>query len=300
MKYLAVLLAVLSAGRAYGAEPTRFVPEQLTMIVGYTPTGGGTEQTTKKTFTGAEPQVLWLNITDKPYPDRKPTIVPDFGRGAIQPNNKGWKYDKINGLTGVEAYINDNYGVSTFMNSAYGAAQTSLPLLYSGDRNNNFIPTSDDPYQQRVKGYCGVPENIMNDDGYPYLIFVTNLDFTQDSPGAVHTPNARVSCMWYLRPIYDISLTLEKEIMMIEDKSGSDKVYDNTINVYGNGGPATIKVVNPSSSDISVSFSVTNADVPTYTATPTRDGTAVPFYVMVKNTTPGSRSYSVNFTAAYN
>lgn len=299
MKYLAVFLAVLSAGRAYGGEPIRFVPEQLTMTISYLPTGGGAEQKIKKTFNGAEPRVAWMSITDKPYPDRKPTIVPDFGVGRIEPTSVAWTYDKINGNTGVRAFLNENYSVATYLDPAFGGTQTSLPL-YISDRSSNYIPTSDDPYQQQVQAFCGVPENIMNDDGYPYFSTGVRLAFTQDTPGLVRSPVVHVGCLWQLRPIYDLSLTLEKETMLIEDKSGSTKVYDNSITVTGNGGPATIHIANPSSTDVSVSFSVSEADVLTYTARPTPGGTAVPFYVLVKNTKAGSRTYSVNFTASYN
>lgn len=301
MKYLAVLLAVLSAGRAYGADPTRFVPEKLLMTVSYTKAGGGDGGRIDKTFSGAEPRDLWLNINDRTGEYGRITITPEFGTASVQPPSSGWKYDKLRGLTGVHALFKDDYGVSTYMRSEWGGtSQTSLMLGFSGDRNSNFLPDSDDPYQQRIKGSCGVPENISNINGYPYLIINTTLPFTQDRPGAVHTPTVTVSCMWYLRPIYDISLTLEKETMMIEDTTGSNKVYDNSVTITGNGGPATIKVANPSTSDISVSFSVTNDSTLTYTAKPTPTGTKVPFHVMVKNTKAGSRSYTVNFTAAYN
>lgn len=301
MKYLAVFLAVLSAGRAYGAEPTRFVPEKLMMSVSYTKAGGGDGGSIRKTFSGAEPRDLWLNINDRTGEYGRITITPEYGVASLQPASSGWKYDKLRGLTGVHVLFKDNYGVSTYMRSEWeGNSQTSLMLGFSGDRTSNFLPDSDDPYQQRIKGSCGVPENISNIDGYSYLSINTTLPFTQDRPGLVRSPTVVVNCMWYLRPIYDISLALEKETMMIEDTSGSNKVYDNSVTITGNGGPATITVVNPSTSDISVSFSVTNDSTLTYTAKPTPAGTKVPFHVLVKNTKAGSRSYTVNFTAAYN
>lgn len=301
MKYLAVFLAVLSAVRAYGAEPTRFVPEELTMTVIYEKAGGGDAQRQRTVFSGAEPRDLWLNISDRTGQYGRITITPESGSARVSPTSSEWKYDQLRGLTGVHAFFNENYGVSTYMRDEWsGLTQTGLMLGYSGDRTSNFLPDADDPYQQRIKGSCGVPENISNIDGYPYLNISTTLPFTQDRPGLVRSPTVTVSCMWRLRPIYDISLTIEKETMMIKDTSGSNKVYDNSVTITGNGGPATITVVNPSTSDISVSFSVTDDSTLTYTAKPTPAGTKVPFHVMVKNTKAGSRSYTVNFTAAYN
>ena len=301
MKYLAVFLAVLSAGRAYGAEPTRFVPEELRMTVSYMKAGGADGGRIVKIFSGAEPRDLWLDINDRTGEYGRVTITPEYGSARVEPVSSEWKYDQLRGLTGVHVLYKDNYGVSTYMKDKWGGnTQTGLMLGFSGDRTSNFLPDSDDPYQQRIKGSCGVPENISNNDGYPYLALSTTLPFTQDRPGLVRSPTVMVSCLWTLRPIYDISITLEKETMMIEDTSGSNKVYDNSVTMTGNGGPATIKVVNPSPSDISVSFSVTDDSMLTYTAKPTPAGTKVPFHVMVKNTKAGSRSYTVNFTAAYN
>ncbi|WP_214294221.1 hypothetical protein, partial [Escherichia coli] len=69
--------------------------------------------------------------------------------------------------------------------------------------------------------------------------------------------------------------------------------------VSGNGGAVLITIDNPAQEDINTSFSDTNPDVLTTTAKPTAVGTTVPFYVAVKNTRAGSRTYNVNFTAAY-
>ncbi|HAX6729956.1 TPA: hypothetical protein JTO97_004764 [Escherichia coli] len=301
MKYLAVLLAVLTAGSACGAELIKLVPEELKMRVWYVPSGANRPDFTyTKVFTGAKPQVLWLDITDKPYADRKVNIEPVSGAGLIQPEHGNWYYDKINGETGVYAFLNENYGVGTYMNRAYGAPQDKLSLVYEGNKNANFLPPSGATVQQKVKGSCGVPENLKTDVGRSHFITTVKLSFTQDGGGGVESPSAFVRCQWSVRPVYDIDLKLEMETMTINGTSGSNRVYDNRITVTGNGGPATIKIVNPSSRDVSVSYSDTDDGVLSKTTRPTPGGTTVPFYVLVKNTKAGTRSYNVNFTAEYN
>lgn len=302
MKYLAVFLAVLTAGSACGAELIKLVPEELTMRVWYAQSGTNKVLSDiSRTFTSTDPQVLWLDINDKPYADKKVTINPVSGSGLIQPEDSKWYYDKLNGETGVYAYLNEFYGVGTYLNRGYGAAQDALSIVYEGNKNNNFLPPSTNPLQQRVKGSCGVPANLMTDvDQTKFFITTVKLSFTQNGGGAVQSPSVYVRCQWSVRPIYDITLKLDKETMTINDKSGSNQIYHNRITVTGNGGPATIKIVNPSSRDVSVSYSDTDDGVLSHTTRPTPGGAAVPFYVLIKNTKAGTRSYNVNFTAEYN
>lgn len=302
MKYLAVLLAVLTAGSACGAELIKLVPEELTMRVWYNRSGdNSTTYDTTWHFTGAKQQNIWLDISDKPHTDRKVNIVPDPGAAFIDPEGVNWYYDRINGDTGVYAYLNDNYGVGTFMDPAYGAPRDQLSLVYQGDKNNNFLPPNSKPIQQKVKGSCGVPENLRSDvEHYQFFTTTVKLSFTQDGGGAIHSPSAWVECKWTIRPVYDIALKLEMETMTINGTSRSNRVYDNRITVTGNGGPAIIKIENPSSRDVSVSYSDTDDGVISISTRPTPGGTTVPFYVLVKNTKAGTRSYNVNFTAEYN
>ncbi|HGU0954411.1 TPA: hypothetical protein ACM6Y3_002429 [Escherichia coli] len=302
MKYLAVFLAVLTASSACGAELIKLVPEELSMRVWYARSGDNVvAYDTYRTFTGAEPQSLWLDITDKPYADRYVNIEPVPGAGQIEPIDGNWYYTQIHGETGVYALLNDFYGVGTYLNRAYGAPQDKLSLAYQGNQNANFLPPTSNPVQQRVRGYCGVPGNLKTDVArYQFFVTTVKLSFTQDGGGAVQSPSAFVRCQWSVRPVYDIGLKLEMETMTINGTSGSNRVYDNRITVTGNGGPATIKIVNPSSRDVSVSYSDTDDGVLSKTTRPTPGGTTVPFYVLVKNTKAGTRSYNVNFTAEYN
>lgn len=301
MKYLAVLLAVLTAGSACGAELIKLVPEELKMRVWYNRSSDNTTAyDTTWEFTGAKPQNIWLDITDKPDGGRKVNIVPVPGEAFIDPEGEKWYYDHINGDTGVYAYLNEEYGVGTYMDRAYVGPQNNLSLVYHGNQNNNFLPSPSKPIQQKVKGSCGVPVNLKTDDARNQTFTTTvRLSFTQEGGGAIHSPSAWVSCQWSVRPVYDIALKLEMETMTINGTSRSNRVYDNRITVTGNGGPATIKIVNPSSRDVSVSYSDTD-DVSIMKTTPTPGGITVPFYVLVKNTKAGTRSYNVNFTAEYN
>ncbi|EOY7733906.1 hypothetical protein ACQLRR_005214 [Escherichia coli] len=303
MKYLAVLLAVLTAGSACGAELIKLVPEKLEMRVTYKRARDNVtafEET--RTFTNIQPQYKhMLAIYDKPYTDRKVNIEPLPGAALIQPEDGNWYYDRITGETGVYAFLNETYGVGTYMDRAYGVPQDKLPLVYEGNKNNSFLPPSSAPAQQWVTGYCGVPENLKTDVArYQFFTTTVKLSFTQDGGGAVQSPTALVRCQWSVRPAYDIALKLEMETMTINGTSGSNRVYDNRITVTGNGGPATIKIVNPSSRDVSVSYSDTDDGDLSKTTRPTPGGTTVPFYVLVKNTKAGTRSYNVNFTAEYN
>ena len=109
----------------------------------------------------------------------------------------------------------------------------------------------------------------------------------------------KVECKWYLREIYRLSLDLEKTVLQIVDIVGGNTVHHNTLRVAGNGGTVQITIDNPVQEDISTSFSATKHNVLTTTTTPTMAGTTVPFYVAVLNTRAGSRTYNINFTAAY-
>ncbi|EPE1389442.1 hypothetical protein ACSGRX_004770 [Escherichia coli] len=301
MKYLAVLLAVLTAGSACGAELINLVPEQLEMRVWYNRRGDNyTAFEYMDTFTGAKPQNVWLDVTDQPE-NRKVNIVPVPGQAFIDPTGVNWYYEKFDGATGVTAYLNKDYGVGTYMRNAHGAPLDNLTLVYEGNQNNNFLPPSSERIQQKVKASCGVPVNLKTDNArYQFFTTTVRLSFRQDGGGATETPNAWVLCKWSVRPVYDIALKLEMETMTIYGTSRSNRVYDNRITVTGNGGPATIKIVNEWSHDVSVSYSDTDDGVLSTTARPTPGGTPVPFYVLVKNTKAGKRSYNVNFTAEYN
>lgn len=109
----------------------------------------------------------------------------------------------------------------------------------------------------------------------------------------------QVLCKWHLRANYKLSLSLEKTVMQIVDTVGSNTVHNNKLVIAGNGGAVQITIDNPSQEDISTSFSDTKPHVLTTTATPTTAGTTVPLYVTVLNTRAGSRTYNINFTAAY-
>ncbi|EKQ3397097.1 TPA: hypothetical protein ACF21L_005047 [Escherichia coli] len=168
-----------------------------------------------------------------------------------------------------------------------------------GEKEHAYLPTSGSSDKQRVRVDCGVPENITGDNEATWLSYGTSIQFRQTGTGALYTPIIRSLCRWDLRAIYNLSLSLEKTVMEIVDKVGSNTTHENTLHVTGNGGAVRITIDNPEQADISASFSEINPRILTTTAKPTMDGTTVPFYVVVQNTRAGSRSYNVNFTAAY-
>ncbi|HGG2421378.1 TPA: hypothetical protein ACJFS2_004116 [Escherichia coli] len=293
MKYLAVLLAILSAGSAWGADMKRYVPKSVTIDFRYTGPNGSLEKQST-TIETTEPQIKWFYFEDKNRADRV-GISPYTATQQIY-NGPGGTFD-IRGQTGQMTFFNDNYSASTYLHAEYGN-NASTPI-FSGEKQYAYLPTSNSTDNQKIRVNCGVPENISGPTNAPYIFLTTTLQMEQDGVGAVYVPEITATCRWYLTEVIDLSISLEKNVMEISGIVGNNKTYKNNVHVTGNSGPVTITIVNPEKTDISVSFSDSNDSVLTTTATPATSGATVPFYVVPKNTQAGSRSYNVNFTATY-
>lgn len=293
MKYLAVLLAILSAGSAWGAEMKRYVPKSVTIKFMYT--GPNTTLPTQtKTIDTTDPQIVWFYFEDKNRSERV-GLTPDQAIQTIY-NGPGGTFD-VRGQTGQMTFFNDNYSVAAYLHAEDGTG-VSTPI-YSGEKQYAYLPTTNSTDQQKIRVNCGVPENITGMKTVKNIILSNTLYMKQDGVGLVNTPEISTQCIWNLTEVIDLSISLEKKVMEISGIVGDNKTYKNNVYVAGNSGPVTITIVNPEKTDISVSFSDSNDSVLTTTASPATSGTTVPFYVVPKNTQAGSRSYNVNFTATY-
>ncbi|EID2724135.1 hypothetical protein K8W47_004385 [Escherichia coli] len=293
MKYLAVLLAILSAGSAWGAELIRYVPTRVHVdFIYHGPTGSIPRQT--KTFETTEPVSAEFYFEDKDRSD--PAGVEVHSAKQSITNGPNGTFD-VRGLTGQTVHLNKNYKVIASM--VYSKGDGGYMPVNSGEKEHAYLPTSGSSDVQKVRVDCGVPENIIGNNKATGLNFGTTISFKQTGVGLVNTPITTAVCRWDLRAIYNLSLSLEKTVMEIVDQVGSNTTHENKLHVTGNGGAVRITIDNPEQADISASFSEINPSVLTTTANPTMDGTTVPFYVVVQNTRAGSRTYNVNFTAAY-
>lgn len=293
MKYLAVLLAILSAGSAWGAELIRFAPTGVTVRF-YYEGAYGPIPTQTQTYETNDPVSTMFYFEDK---DRSvPVGVSVMYSKQIIKGGANLTFN-VRGRTGQLVQLNDNYTASAYMSASF-VDGGQIPHT-SGDKEHAYLPTSGSSDKQHVRVDCGVPENITGDNEATWMTYGTSIHFQQTGSGALFSPLIKTICTWDLRAIYNLSLSLEKTVMEIVDKVGSNTSHENTLHVTGNGGAVRITIDNPEQADISASFSEINPRILTTTAKPTMDGTTVPFYVVVQNTRAGSRSYNVNFTAAY-
>ncbi|WP_273949224.1 hypothetical protein [Escherichia coli] len=294
MKYLAVLLAILSAGSAWGAALMNYVPTGVSVYANYTRDRGSISHRIYKDYEGAEPVTATLSFTDQTREKTKMHI-----RKVIN-KYKGLDHGSItlSGPNGGTLRLNDKYSITAHYEPGYGDG-SEQPYIADGDEYL-YLPGIGDSDHQGMIINCGVPVKIEG--------ISENSQVTLGSRMLIHPPGdlspstlveVDFECRWHLRAIYSLSLSLDKTVLTIEDKVGSNTIYNNTLRVSGNGGAVLITIDNPMQADISTSFSDSRLNVLTTTAIPTMEGTTVPFYVVAQNTRAGSRTYKVNFTAAY-
>lgn len=294
MKYIAVLLAILSAGSAWGGELINYVPISLDVRGSYYkgPTHPVVEHTAH--VAAAEPHMLSMVFNDKPGAKRPLNI------SAVRNIYEGLENGDltVSGPNGPQLRINDNFS----MDASYVPGYRHFDKIpYRHDNLSDvYLPSSSSSESQSLNIICNVPQNIKGSKGAEQLkLGASILLIPKDNNALTEQRSIVGECTWHLRAIYSLSLTLEKTVMSIVDKVGSTTIHNNKLHVSGNGGAVLITIDNPAQDDINTSFSDTNPNVLTTTTTPTAVGTTVPFYVAVKNTRAGSRTYNVNFTAAY-
>lgn len=293
MKYLAVLLAILSAGSAWGAELVNYVPTGVTVTAEYRREQGKIRHTYYQQY-DSFPVTASLNFTDKH------DVISIMSDVVVRNEYQGLDNGSftLSGPNGGTLFLNDKFSITANYDPAYGD-RDRIPFT-SGSLENAYLPPTGSSYQQQLLIRCGVPMNIRGVSKESQLKLGTHV--TLHPPGDL-SPSTYLdvyfTCKWHLRAVYSLSLSLEKTVLTIMDKVGSNTIHNTKLRVTGNGGAVVITIDNPMPEDISTSFSDTLTDVLTTTAKPSMEGTTVPFYVVVQNTRAGSRTYNVNFTAAY-
>lgn len=294
MKYIAVLLAILSAGSAWGGELINYVPISLDVYGSYRKGPNNVVVEHTHHVATAEPHLLSMVVNDKTGAKR-PLYISGV-RNIYEGLDNGDL--TVSGPNGPQLRINDHFSIDASYVPGYRHFD-EIPYSH-GDLSDLYLPSSSSSETQSLNILCNVPKNIKGSQGAvqlklgaSILLIPKDNDFITEQRSIVGT------CTWHLRAIYSLSLTLETTVMSIVDKVGSTTIHNNKLHVSGNGGAVLITIDNPAQEDINASFSDTNPDVLTTTAKPTAVGTTVPFYVAVKNTRAGSRTYNVNFTAAY-
>lgn len=294
MKYLAVLLAILSAGSAWGAELVDYVPTSVTVSADYK-LGYDRIVSYYKHYDTSENVVETIPFTDHEH-DKLPMSV--FSAINKFETNLNEGTFNLSGPNGITVFLNDLFSLTAQYMPWYGAGEK---IPYDHDAlSNAYIPAQGASDQQRLIIRCGAPRNIKGLDRASYMAMGALLYLSPPGdPSITRMRTVNVLCNWQLRANYRLSLSLEKTVMQIVDTVGSNTVHNNKLHVAGNGGAVQITIDNPAQEDISTSFSDTKPHVLTTTATPTMAGTTVPLYVAVLNTRAGSRTYNINFTAAY-
>ena len=295
MKYLAVLLAILSAGSAWGAALINYVPTGVTVYANYKRDRGSIQHSYYNEFVGSEPVHAAINFTDQPSDERTKMHI----RGVFN-KYKGLENGSftLNGPNGGTLRLNDKYSITAYYEPGYGDGAEQPYIADSGQYL--YLPELGASDQQGLIIRCGVPGNIVGISENSQLTLGSRI--LMHPPGDI-SPSTTVEvdflCTWHLRSNYILSLSLDKTVLTIADKVGSHTIHNNTLYVSGNGGAVQITIDNPEQEDISTAFSDTRLNVLTTTAKPAMEGTTVPFYVVAQNTRAGSRTYKVNFTAAY-
>ncbi|MEF4154891.1 hypothetical protein U9042_22555 [Escherichia coli] len=294
MKYIAVLLAILSAGSAWGGELINYVPTSVTVYGAYHIGLKPVAQYTDHWDASAAPVTMTMAVNDKPA--AKLPLYIDGVRNVFEGLDNG--VFTLRGANGPKLWTNDNFTITTSNHPEYPHF-SEIPYLHD-DLSNLYLPPSGSSEQPRLHVHCDVPQNIKGTSGAEEVKLGASILLIPTGTDDIRVQRSIVgTCTWKLRAIYSLSLTLEKTMMSIVDKVGSTTIHNNKLHVAGNGGAVQITIDNPAQEDINTSFSNAKPDVLTTTAVPTVNGTTVPFYVAVKNTRAGSRTYNVNFTAAY-
>ena len=299
MKYLAMILALLSAVPASGADRIKYVPTQLKMTFKYMKARTDTLLTQERVFNKAQGTGQIFVFEDHPLTEKLPIKLHRRESSLKSSLGRTLSYGFYNTTSLRVVYNNAGYSVKVDAQNTYGDHDNVTGPI-TGSEADRYLPAQGQTADQRGVAYCDVPINVVGPiTTDPWIehevgILMSNTTtFTHISPGAFLT------CHWTLSPVYDLSISLEKSIMNIEGAVGGSRSYTNRVVLSGNGGPARVTIGNQHQDDISVSFSDKDEAIATAIVTPSMTGTRKTFYVVVKNATAGNRSYSVNFTADY-
>lgn len=292
MKYLAVPLAILSAGSAIGAELINYVPTRLEIRGDYEMLGSYKAEI-HKYFDTNTPIQLTVEFVDKPSSSKTPMII----KYPHNLKSGNFTYDS-SGPIGGTVFLNDNYEI-TLQHDRTKDDSAEISYIHSG-QTNLFLPSKGSRDNQRFVVRCPELRNIRGESGADFMKLGATVNI-QPTTGVTLTNQRLVSftCLWHLQPVYNLDLTIEKTEMSIVAAVGSSPKTINKLTLTGNGGPVEITIDNPSPKEISTTFSETDPNALTTTSTPTMEGTTVPFYVNVQNTRAGTRTYTVRFSAAY-
>lgn len=293
MKYLAVPLAILSAGSAIGAELINYVPTRVELRAYYQMLGSYKAEL-HKYFDTNTPIELTGDFVDKPTTSTTPMLIAH----ANNIKSGRFTYD-ASGPIGGTVFLNNNYEI-TVQHDRTKDDSDDIGYTHSGQQYL-FLPAKGSSDSQRFKIRCPELRNIRGEIGASFMTLGAALNIQPaNSPVDVRTQRLiNFRCVWHLQAVYNLALTLEKTEMSIVGAVGSITKHINKLHVTGNGGAVHITIDNPSQKELSTSFSETDPNVLTTTSTPTMEGTTVPIYLVVQNPRAGTRTYNVRFSAAY-
>ncbi|HAV9203644.1 TPA: hypothetical protein JLF26_005096 [Escherichia coli] len=292
MKYLAVPLAILSAGSAIGAELINYVPTRLE-IHGVYQMLGSYKAEIHKYFDTNTPIQLTVDFVDKPSSSKTPMII----KYPHNVKSGSFTYDS-SGPIGGTVFLNDNYEI-TVQHDRNKDDSADISYIHSG-QTNLFLPYRGSSDNQRFVVRCPALRNIRGEIGANLMKLGATVNIQPTTGVTVYNQRlVSFTCLWHLQPVYNLDVTIEKTEMSIVGAVGSSPKTINKLILTGNGGAVQITIDNPSPKEISTTFSETDPNALTTTSTPTMGGTTVPFYVHVQNTRAGTRTYTVRFSAAY-
>lgn len=293
MKYLAMILAVLTVEPTMGAGLYKYVPESVEIRFTYVKTGTG--ETLSKVYS-VDPNSAQAKFEFEDKPDQRTNILPDRMYGSMSvPNVTTYELGPIKGFSSLRTNFNSTYFVKAGSTDLRDVSRQPVGYAQS-TLTDRWVPAASESSAQYMTGECGVPEYIMSDAFLQTADWGVEMNMTQSGLGNYETPRARMECIIKYRRIIEPKIEIQTPTMNITALSGTNEKYMNTIHVTAANTPTVLTIVNPNQHELSVSFSETD-DTATTTNTPAVSSSSNDIYVGFKNQHPGSRTYAVTITA---
>lgn len=301
MKYL-FIIAALSAGTAQGAEYYRYTPESVEICVGYEQQGTGIGKNSCKTFNSPGPSQSYsitFNDLTSSNTDRL-DLDPPTAYEQISAGGDGVIFGPRSANAKLTILYNSAYEVAATAN--YDQVNGGRTPVTPTERNpfNRYLPGSDEGTWQNVRLTCGIPEYLDSvSSSVTWSWDSLHIENLTKGGGYSYHPIAYGTCRIRYKPVYKLTISILNGTMNIRELAGDKRTYSNTITTVGGGGNVNLRIENPNSNEIAVSFSETDENATTETVVPSMTGVSKNFYVQPKKTNPGEYTYRVNFTAEY-
>ncbi len=298
MKYLAMILAVLTAQNGHCSAQSKFVVESIELTMEYKGFHGIIQEN-KIILNPSNPTYDLYFTNDNNIGNGDGAVLRDvqaYGtfHTPVDPHELG----PIRGSTSMTVTINKLDGaIQTDADDVRDFTDKTVPYTRKGD--TSIFGGINDFKRVPVHVNCALPEYLYGPSDMTHLLWGSRLVFHIDPIGIIRRPDVRMTCKLNLKRTIELSVRIDKPVMTISGPTGSTATFKNHVVVAGTTAPARLRIENPSSSFLSVSFSESDDTVTERGVVPSAGGAPQLFYVKVKDTSAGTRTYTSNFIAEY-